>query len=99
MKAYVVSLIAGLLAGAVYALINQRSPAPPLIALVGLLGMLIGDQGGALVRRALRGESVRFDWFRSESVPSGTEVDSAPKVVDGSSGDETQPEKEEKSHD
>ena len=35
---YLVSLGAGILAGVVYGLINVRSPAPPAIALVGLLG-------------------------------------------------------------
>lgn len=44
MKAYLLSLGVGLLAGALYALLNVRSPAPPVIALLGLLGMLIGEQ-------------------------------------------------------
>jgi XapX domain-containing protein len=44
-KPYLVSLAAGLLAGAMYALLRVRSPAPPVIALVGLLGMLVGEQG------------------------------------------------------
>ncbi|MER7029171.1 MULTISPECIES: DUF1427 family protein [Streptomyces] len=33
---------AGLVVGAMYALLRVRSPAPPLIALTGLAGMLIG---------------------------------------------------------
>jgi XapX domain-containing protein len=37
------SLGAGLLAGIVYSLLRVRSPAPPAIALVGLLGMLAGE--------------------------------------------------------
>jgi XapX domain-containing protein len=44
MKVYLVSLGAGLLAGVVYSLLHVRSPAPPLVALVGLLGILIGEQ-------------------------------------------------------
>ena len=44
MKPYLLSLGAGLLVGIVYALLNVRSPAPPVIALVGLLGILIGEQ-------------------------------------------------------
>jgi XapX domain-containing protein len=92
-KSYIASLFAGLLAGAIYALIGQRSPAPPVVALIGLLGMLIGDQGGTLVKRALRGEPVRFDWFGSESTPSSTEIVSASKV-DGSVGDGPQSKKE-----
>ena len=44
MKLYVLSLGAGLLVGIVYSLLNVRSPAPPLVALVGLLGILVGEQ-------------------------------------------------------
>ncbi|MCL6692486.1 XapX domain-containing protein [Pseudomonas citronellolis] len=44
MKLYVLSLGAGLLVGIIYSLLNVRSPAPPLVALVGLLGILVGEQ-------------------------------------------------------
>ncbi len=44
MKLYVLSLAAGLLVGVVYSLLSVRSPAPPLVALVGLLGILVGEQ-------------------------------------------------------
>jgi XapX domain-containing protein len=44
MKLYLVSLCAGLLVGIVYSLLNVRSPAPPVVALVGLMGILIGEQ-------------------------------------------------------
>ena len=44
MRVYLLSLGAGLLVGIVYSLLNVRSPAPPLVALVGLLGILIGEQ-------------------------------------------------------
>ncbi|MEI2301420.1 XapX domain-containing protein [Ensifer sp. MJa1] len=44
MKLYLMSLGAGLLVGIVYSLLNVRSPAPPVIALVGLLGILVGEQ-------------------------------------------------------
>jgi len=42
MELYLVSLGAGVLIGVIYSAIRVRSPAPPLVALVGLLGMLIG---------------------------------------------------------
>jgi XapX domain-containing protein len=42
MEQYVWSLGAGVLVGVVYSLVRVRSPAPPLVALIGLLGMLIG---------------------------------------------------------
>jgi XapX domain-containing protein len=44
MKPYLFSLAAGLLVGVIYSLVHVRSPAPPVVALVGLLGILIGEQ-------------------------------------------------------
>jgi XapX domain-containing protein len=44
MKPYLFALGAGLLVGVIYSLLNVRSPAPPVVALVGLLGILIGEQ-------------------------------------------------------
>ncbi len=44
MKLYLLSLGAGLLVGVIYSLLSVRSPAPPLVDLVGLLGILIGEQ-------------------------------------------------------
>ena len=44
MIGYLVSLLMGLAVGAAYGLVHVRSPAPPLIALVGLLGMVLGEQ-------------------------------------------------------
>jgi XapX domain-containing protein len=41
---YMVSLGAGVLVGIIYSVLQVRSPAPPLIALIGLLGMLFGEQ-------------------------------------------------------
>jgi XapX domain-containing protein len=41
---YLVSLLAGLAVGAAYGLLQVRSPAPPVIALVGLLGMVLGER-------------------------------------------------------
>jgi len=40
---YLLSLAAGVLVGVIYGLIAVRSPAPPIIALLGLLGMLAGE--------------------------------------------------------
>jgi XapX domain-containing protein len=44
MKIYLLSMGAGLLAGLLYSVIGVRSPAPPAVALVGLLGILLGEQ-------------------------------------------------------
>jgi XapX domain-containing protein len=43
MKPYLLSLGAGLLVGGIYSLLHVRSPAPPAVALLGLLGMLLGE--------------------------------------------------------
>lgn len=50
MKLYLMSLGGGLLVGVIYSLIQVRSPAPPVVALVGLLGILIGEQLPPLLR-------------------------------------------------
>ncbi|MEL6265683.1 MAG: DUF1427 family protein [Pseudomonadota bacterium] len=42
-KPYALSLGIGLAVGGLYALLGTRSPAPPVIALLGLLGMLLGE--------------------------------------------------------
>lgn len=44
MKPYLIALAVGLLVGVIYGLLNVRSPAPPIVALVGLLGILVGEQ-------------------------------------------------------
>lgn len=42
---FIVSLVVGLVIGMIYGLVSVRSPAPPIIALLGLLGMLAGEAG------------------------------------------------------
>jgi XapX domain-containing protein len=63
MKIYFVSLGAGLMVGVFYSLINLRSPAPPVIALVGLLGILIGEQIPGVVRTAWLKEPLALSWL------------------------------------
>jgi XapX domain-containing protein len=53
MKPYLLSLAVGLLVGFIYSLLAVRSPAPPLIALVGLLGILIGEQAVPFSKRLM----------------------------------------------
>ena len=50
MRSYLASLIMGAAVGIVYGFVKVRSPAPPAIALLGLLGMLAGEQAVSLVR-------------------------------------------------
>lgn len=81
MKVYVVSLAAGLLVGLIYALMQVRSPAPPAIALVGLLGMLIGEQIVPAVKRIASGEPITAAWLRSECMPKISGVDAKPVLL------------------
>ena len=57
MKIYMLSLGAGLLVGVIYSILNVRSPAPPLVALAGLLGILVGEQIIPVSRQMLSGSS------------------------------------------
>ncbi len=58
MKPYLLSLGAGILVGAIYSLLSVRSPAPPTIALLGLFGMLLGEQVTPVAKRMIRGQEV-----------------------------------------
>jgi XapX domain-containing protein len=57
MKVYVLSLAAGLFVGVIYNLLSVRSPAPPLVALVGLLGILVGEQIIPVTKLLIAGSS------------------------------------------
>ena len=63
MAGYLVSLLMGLAVGVVYGLVQVRSSAPPLIALAGLLGMVLGNRRStwrsAILRRLPRPRSSR----------------------------------------
>lgn len=63
MKIYLLSLGAGLLVGIVYSLVNVRSPAPPVIALVGLLGILVGEQILPLSKSLWTKEPAAISWI------------------------------------
>lgn len=66
MKLYLASLAAGLLVGIVYSLLNVRSPAPPVIALVGLLGILAGEQIVPIAKRIIAGDGLSLGLLRRE---------------------------------
>jgi XapX domain-containing protein len=69
MKLYLLSLGAGLLVGVIYSLLNIRSPAPPVVALIGLLGILIGEQSVPLARQVLSGDPINLGWFHRHCMP------------------------------
>ena len=54
MKAYLLSLLLGLAVGILYAICRVKSPAPPLVALTGLLGMVLGESGYTLMKGLFR---------------------------------------------
>ena len=62
MRLYLFSLGAGVMVGVIYSLIDVRSPAPPLVALLGLLGMLLGEQLIPVGRQMLTGISPVSAW-------------------------------------
>jgi XapX domain-containing protein len=66
MKVYLLSLGAGVLVGVVYSLLNVRSPAPPVVALLGLLGILLGEQVPSIAKRLWRGEGLSLALLASE---------------------------------
>ena len=47
---FLVSLAFGIAVGVAYALSGVKSPAPPLVALFGLLGIVMGEQGVAWLK-------------------------------------------------
>jgi len=49
MKVLLVSFAVGLLVGVLYGVIRVKSPAPPIVALLGLLGMVLGEQLGSWI--------------------------------------------------
>ena len=69
MRVYLLSLGAGLLVGVVYSLLNVRSPAPPVVALVGLLGILVGEQIIPVARHILDGSTLAAAWRQSHCTP------------------------------
>ncbi|MEJ0003048.1 MAG: XapX domain-containing protein [Pararobbsia sp.] len=82
MKPYFYSLLAGVLVGVIYSLIHVRSPAPPLVALIGLLGILAGEQIVPVGKQLLAGTAFHVAWQQSKcgqhmfgSLPGGNAVD------------------------
>ena len=69
MKLYVLSLGAGLLVGIVYSLLSVRSPAPPVVALVGLLGILLGEQVIPVAKHLLNGTAFRTACEKTQVTP------------------------------
>jgi XapX domain-containing protein len=68
MKTMLISFAVGLLVGVAYALLRVKSPAPPLVALAGLLGMVWGEQ---LIERFLAQKGADVHVSSTREAPSG----------------------------
>ncbi len=66
MKPMLISFAVGLLVGVIYAFLRVKSPAPPLVALTGLLGMVWGEQ---LVERLLAHKASDTQISSAQGVP------------------------------
>jgi XapX domain-containing protein len=77
---YALSLLAGLGVGVAYGLLGVRSPAPPIIALLGLLGMLAGEAAVQFLRGHPDTLAALFHTksFGRSPVPTGSLAASAP---------------------
>ena len=69
MRVYFLSLGAGLLVGIIYSLLDVRSPAPPVVALVGLLGILVGEQIIPVAKHMLDGSHLAAAWRQAQCTP------------------------------
>ena len=61
MKMLIISFVVGLLVGVVYGVIRVKSPAPPIVALLGLLGMVLGEQAGSVLAKKIQAANVASD--------------------------------------
>jgi len=68
-KSYIVALAVGVLVGAIYGVLDVRSPAPPVVALVGLLGILLGEQVVPIAKRLLNKQPITIRWVQTDCVP------------------------------
>jgi XapX domain-containing protein len=68
MKTMLVSFAVGLMVGVAYALLRVKSPAPPLVALLGLLGIVTGEHA---VERLLAKNAVDAQISSSRDAQAG----------------------------
>jgi XapX domain-containing protein len=69
MRIYLLSAGTGILVGIIYSLLNVRSPAPPLVALVGLLSILVGEQIIPVGKQLVSGSGFAAAWRQAQCAP------------------------------
>ncbi|WP_179400940.1 DUF1427 family protein [Burkholderia guangdongensis] len=76
---YLISMAAGVLVGLLYWLLRVKSPAPPLVALIGLLGMVVGEHAVPVVRTLLQRDApyARSEPPAAQQAPAAHERDAA----------------------
>jgi len=78
---YLISLAAGFVVGLLYCLVRVQSPAPPLIALAGLLRIVLGEHTIPVVRAHLFPDSVQV-----QQMEAPASAKPAPNVDPGNGG-------------
>jgi XapX domain-containing protein len=94
MKSYMIALAIGVLVGVIYGVLRVRSPAPPVVALVGLLGMLAGEQLVPIARNLIAAGPPGLSQLRDRCAQgiarcfrtSGEQADPATGAQDGEPG-------------
>jgi XapX domain-containing protein len=83
MKVLFLSFVVGLGVGVLYGLIRVKSPAPPIVALLGLLGMVLGEQLGIWIQtKKLDAPRVASVCLVGESYDSAASVRNALAVAE-----------------
>ena len=80
---YIVSLGVGFGVGLLYWLLKVQSPAPPLIALAGLLGMVLGEHAIPVVKAQLSAQTTVPAVQPSANPPANLPVRKADAAKEG----------------
>lgn len=75
MKIYVLSLTVGVLVGVLYYLVDVKAPAPPIVALLGLLGIVIGEKLVPFIRLYLSYQDKLYSISHKNEWPKTTHFD------------------------